>query len=69
MRTNLALWDRVLRFIFGVLLMAWAVAGGPWWAYFGLYLIMSAGWGFCLLYAMIKIRTAKAIQQPLAPPE
>jgi hypothetical protein len=69
MRINLALWDRILRFTFGILLTAWAVAGGPWWAYFGVYLVMSAGWGFCIFYAMFKLRTAKNESRPMAPPE
>ncbi len=69
MRINLAYWDRLIRFIFGILLTAWAVAGGPWWAYTGVYLIASSAWGVCLFYTFLKVRTAKWTERPWAPPE
>jgi hypothetical protein len=58
MKINLALWDRVLRFFFGVIITAWAVAGGPWWAFAGVYLVLTASWGLCPVYSFLKIRTA-----------
>jgi len=67
MKINLALWDRVLRFFFGVLLTAWAIAGGPWWAYSGLYAIVTAAWGICPVYSFLKIRTAKIHDQRFVP--
>ena len=69
MRVNLAFWDRSLRFVFGIFLFAWAIAGGPWWGYIGLYLITTSSWGVCPLYALLKIRTAPAEERPLVPPE
>ena len=59
MRCNVALWDRGLRFVLGVLLTAFVIAGGPFWAYFGVYLLFTAAWGFCPIYASFKIRTLK----------
>lgn len=59
MRCNVALWDRILRFFFGVLLTAYAVAGGPFWAYIGLYGLVTAAWGLCPAYAFFRIRTLK----------
>lgn len=59
MRCNVALWDRSLRFFFGVLLTAYAIAGGPFWAYIGLYGLVSAAWGLCPIYAFFRIRTLK----------
>jgi hypothetical protein len=67
MKINLAVWDRVFRFFIGVFLSAWAIAGGPTWAYFGIYLILSASWGLCPIYSLFKIRTAKANDAPIAP--
>jgi hypothetical protein len=67
MKINLALWDRILRFIFGILTTAWAVAGGPWWAYVGVYLIFTSTWGLCPLYALFKFRTAKLSEQRFIP--
>jgi hypothetical protein len=57
-KINLALWDRALRMFFGVLFTAWAIAGGPWWAYLGIYLILSASWALCPIYGYFKISTA-----------
>lgn len=69
MKINLAMWDRSLRFLLGFLMTSWAVAGGPWWGYFGIYLLMSAGWGLCPIYSIFKIRSIKVDERPLAPPE
>lgn len=59
MRCNVAMWDRALRFVLGVLLTAYAIAGGPFWSYFGVILLMTAAWGFCPFYAYFKIRTLR----------
>ena len=69
MKINLALWDRILRFVFGVLLTGWAVAGGPWWAYVGVYLLLTSGWGLDPLYSIFRIRTAKLEDRNMVPPE
>ncbi len=57
MKINLAMWDRWIRYILGLVLTTWAIAGGPSWAYAGVYLIFSASWGFCLFYSYFRIRT------------
>lgn len=57
MKCNLAYWDRLLRFFFGVILLFYAIAGGPFWSYFGIYLIFSSAWGFCFIYSFFKIQT------------
>lgn len=59
MRCNVAIWDRVLRFILGVALLTYAVAGGPFWAWGGLYLIFTSAWGLCFIYASLKFSTVK----------
>jgi hypothetical protein len=59
MKINLAIWDRVIRFILGTLLSIWAFAGGPWWTFLGLYLMFTSGWGFCLVYSLFNFRTAQ----------
>lgn len=63
MKCNIALFDRILRFIFGVALTAWAVAGGPSWGYFGIYLLITSGWGLCIFYAIFKINTIKELRE------
>ena len=57
MKINLALWDRILRIVMGTILATWAVAGGPWWSFVGVYLILSSAWGLCPIYGILKIRT------------
>lgn len=60
MKCNLGRWDRILRLIFGVFLLAYALAGGPLWAYFGVYLIFTSGWGLCPIYSWLNIKTVRA---------
>ncbi|MCE3011124.1 MAG: DUF2892 domain-containing protein [Proteobacteria bacterium] len=69
MKINLAFWDRALRYFFGVWLTAWALAGGPWWSYVGVYAIITASWGICPVYGFFKLKTAKITESSLAFPE
>lgn len=62
MKCNVAFFDRVLRFFLGVLLTTWAFAGGPSWGFAGIYLLATSGWGFCLVYAILKINTIKELK-------
>lgn len=64
MRCNVALWDRILRWVLGFLLTAYAIAGGPFWAYIGLYGLLTAAWGLCPVYAFLRIRTLKDFHRP-----
>ncbi len=58
MLCNLALWDRALRFILSVFILAYAVAGGPFWFYvIGLYGLTTAGFGLCPIYSYFRFRT------------
>ena len=57
MKINVALWDRALRYILGLLFVTWAIAGGPWWSYLGLYLVASASWGICPIYLIAGFQT------------
>ncbi len=59
MKCNLALWDRSLRFILAVILLTYAVAGGPFWAWGGLYFLMTSAWGLCPAYAFLKFKTIR----------
>lgn len=34
-------------------MMAWAVAGGPTWAYLGVYFLATGSWGYCPLYSVL----------------
>lgn len=57
MKVNVATWDRLLRYLFGILGLSWAIAGGPFWAFLAVYLIVTAGWGICPVYGILKIQT------------
>lgn len=59
MKINVANWDRVVRLFIGGLLVAWAVAGGPWWAYLGLVLVATSAWSFCPIYALFRTGTRR----------
>lgn len=60
MKCNVALWDRLLRFILGVVLLFYAVAGGPFWAFIGIYFIFTSAWGVCFIYSLFKIQTTRS---------
>lgn len=59
MKINMAGWDRTLRLLVGVLLLTWAIAGGPWWAYFGLAILATAAFRFCPLYSFFRTGTVR----------
>ncbi|MCM2283109.1 MAG: DUF2892 domain-containing protein [Bdellovibrionaceae bacterium] len=40
-------------------MVAWAIAGGPTWAFVGLALIATAAWRFCPLYAIFRTGTLR----------
>ncbi len=65
MRCNVALWDRALRFLLGLGLTAYAFAGGPFWAYIGIYGLLTSAWGLCPVYAFFRIRTLRDYHRPV----
>jgi hypothetical protein len=54
MEKNLTYLNRTTRIFISVFLVAWAVAGGPWWAFIGLYPMATGAWGYCPLVAFLK---------------
>jgi hypothetical protein len=60
MQMNIATWDRIIRLIIGVIFLAWAIAGGPVWAYLGLALIATGSWRFDPFYAIFRTGTIKS---------
>jgi hypothetical protein len=57
MTGNIRLYDRVLRYMLGLVLLTWAMAGGPTWTYVGLYLLYTAAFGSCLVYWVLRINS------------
>jgi len=48
-------FDKLIRLILGFLLVLWAASGGPIWAYFGLYLLLTGSYGFCPSYKLLNL--------------
>jgi hypothetical protein len=57
MSPNLAAWDRTLRYIVGILLTTWLVAGGPTWTLIGLFLLATASFGTCPVYWYLRLKS------------
>ena len=62
MRTNEGMIDRVVRAVIGIALIAWALLGGPIWAWIGVVPLLTAAVGWCAVYSMLGWRTC-----PMAP--
>jgi hypothetical protein len=57
MKANVGTIDRIVRGVVGVALIAWAVTGGPWWAWIGVAPLATAIFAWCPLYAVFGIST------------
>jgi hypothetical protein len=57
MKLNVGGIDRVLRIIAGLALIAWALMGGPVWAWIGIVPLATGAFSFCPLYSMIGMNT------------
>lgn len=57
MKTNVGGIDRILRIVAGLALVAWALMGGPVWAWIGLVPLGTGLMGFCPLYPLIGFST------------
>lgn len=57
MKLNVGNVDRIIRLSAGAALVAWAVLGGPLWAFAGAILLATGFMNFCPLYALIGINT------------
>jgi Protein of unknown function (DUF2892) len=60
MKTNVGGIDRILRVLAGLALIAWAaVLGGPVWAWIGVVPLATGLIGFCPVYPIMGMSTAK----------
>lgn len=60
MKANVGSIDKILRIVLGLALIAWALTGGPVWAWIGVIPLATALISFCPLYAIIGMNTCKA---------
>ncbi|MBR9689941.1 MAG: DUF2892 domain-containing protein [Candidatus Altiarchaeota archaeon] len=49
--------DRILRLVFGALLVGWGIYTANWWGLLGLILIVTGITGYCSLYPILGINT------------
>ena len=57
MKKNIGTIDRVIRFVVGAGLIAWAVFGGPIWAWIGVVPLLTALIRFCPAYTLFGCST------------
>lgn len=57
MEINVGKTDKTLRIIAGAALLAWALAGGPVWAWIGLLPLVTGIFGVCPAYSIFGINT------------
>jgi len=57
MKTNVGGIDKILRIVIGLALVAWAIMGGPVWAWIGIVPLATGVIGFCPLYPLIGLNT------------
>jgi hypothetical protein len=57
MNANVGTIDRGLRALVGLALIAWALTGGPIWAWIGVVPLLTAAIGFCPAYTLFGFNT------------
>jgi hypothetical protein len=57
MKTNTGSIDRIVRGVAGIGLVAWALTGGPVWAWIGVVPLATAALGWCPAYVPFGIST------------
>jgi hypothetical protein len=62
MKLNVGGIDRILRIVVGLALVAWALMGGPVWAWIGIVPLGTGAVGFCPLYPILGLSTCPAKQ-------
>ena len=57
MKSNVGGFDKLLRIAAGLALIAWALLGGPVWAWLGVVPLATGLFNFCPLYSLLGINT------------
>jgi hypothetical protein len=60
MKLNVGGIDRPLRIVVGLALVAWALFGGPVWAWIGVVPLATGLIGFCPIYPILGMNTCSA---------
>ena len=62
MEKNMAVWDRIVRVVLAIIFLYFALTkGGAWWiiGILGIIFIITSAIGFCPLYKVVGLSTAK----------
>ena len=57
MKTNVGGIDKIIRILAGVALIAWALMGGPVWAWIGVVPLATGVMGWCPAYTLFGMNT------------
>lgn len=57
MKTNVGSIDRIIRILAGLALIAWALTGGPVWAWIGVVPLATGIFRVCPAYSLIGLNT------------
>ena len=57
MTKNVGGIDKILRILVGVALIAWALFGGPVWAWIGILPLVTGLMGWCPAYMLVGVNT------------
>jgi hypothetical protein len=57
MSANVGSIDRIIRILAGLALIAWALMGGPVWAWIGVVPLATGLFKFCPAYALLGVNT------------
>lgn len=57
MKCNVSNVGRAIRLFLGIVLIAWAVAGGPAWTWVGLVVAATGAWRLCPVFFALGIRS------------
>jgi len=57
MKTNVGGIDKILRIVAGIALIAWALMGGPVWAWIGIVPLATGLLGWCPAYTLLGMNT------------
>ena len=57
MKSNVGGIDKIIRILAGVALIAWALMGGPVWAWIGIVPLATGLLGWCPAYTMLGMNT------------
>ena len=57
MKSNVGGIDKILRIVAGLALVAWALMGGPVWAWIGILPLLTGVMGWCPAYKLLGMNT------------